>query len=374
MYRLSSKDLSDILNLINFCRSYLKNRGKIKDILSELLKLFRSNDAVFFSGNRDLNGIDWVNSFSLHGDRLYLAQYANYYWRYDPLYQTQFCPMPIKPVFKTDDIISYSKMAKLEYYNDFLRPQNQLGELIVRLCSGKKFFGVIALQRSKEQPHFDNRDIQKARILVPHLINTFETTNWLSKIDEERKLLEQWLESQSEGIILLDSELRPLYYNSRAKRVCLFLSGMTMEALHNAESVDISIPSVIIKDCMSLVRPFEGDSLPGNHRIINTEHGKRYYLKYSLISSLLQEKFVSCFVVFLKNLTRPSNGAEEVLSGKCRLSRREEAIAQYAGIGLTNKEIAEKLSISPFTVQNHLKSIFKKTGVKNRTQLANLVQ
>jgi DNA-binding NarL/FixJ family response regulator len=56
------------------------------------------------------------------------------------------------------------------------------------------------------------------------------------------------------------------------------------------------------------------------------------------------------------------------------LSAREEIIAQYVGMGLKNKEIAEKLYISPFTVQNHIKNIFDKTGLKNRTQLANLVQ
>lgn len=377
MNRLSRKDINDVLHLISFCRLSLKTRENFKDLLAEILKVFRSNDAIFFSVSQDLNDlsrVDSVNSYSLYGDKAYLVQYANYYWRYDPLYQTQFYPKPIKPVFKTDDIIPYSQMVKLKYYDDFLRPQNQLGELVIRLCSNKKFLGAISLQRSKEQPRFDNRDIQKAAILVPHLLNAFETADWLSNIDEKRILLESWLESRSDGIILLDAELQPLYYNSMAKRICQCLSGMAAEALHNTDGEDISLPSVIIKDCMSLGRPFEDGSPPGNHvhRIINAKNNKRYYIKYSLISSPSQVPSAPGFVVCLEDIDRPGRVTEEVLAEKYGLSRQEASVAQYTGIGLTNKEIAEKLFISPFTVQNHLKSIFEKMEVKNRTQLANL--
>ena len=37
--------------------------------------------------------------------------------------------------------------------------------------------------------------------------------------------------------------------------------------------------------------------------------------------------------------------------------------------GLTNTETAKRLYISQHTVENHLKAIFRKLGVKNRTSL-----
>ena len=135
MYSLTKYDYNETLDLINCCISCLKNSGRPEDILYSILKSFAADQAVFLSATHNDKGIDLANSYALCDDRSYLNQYAEYFWRYDPLYQMQFCPTPDNLVFKTDDIIPYSQMVKLEYYNSFLRPQNLLGELIIRLYS-----------------------------------------------------------------------------------------------------------------------------------------------------------------------------------------------------------------------------------------------
>jgi transcriptional regulator EpsA len=50
------------------------------------------------------------------------------------------------------------------------------------------------------------------------------------------------------------------------------------------------------------------------------------------------------------------------------LSAREREIIGRLSCGNTNSDIAEALEISPFTVKNHLKRIFRKIGASNRTQ------
>jgi DNA-binding CsgD family transcriptional regulator len=51
------------------------------------------------------------------------------------------------------------------------------------------------------------------------------------------------------------------------------------------------------------------------------------------------------------------------------LTGREKEIAQLAAGGLTNREIGERLYISPNTVKTQLKSIFEKLDVNWRTLL-----
>ena len=52
------------------------------------------------------------------------------------------------------------------------------------------------------------------------------------------------------------------------------------------------------------------------------------------------------------------------------LSPQELQVAQLAGQGLSNREIAERLFLSHRTVGSHLYRIFPKLGVTHRAQLA----
>ncbi|WP_170128184.1 response regulator transcription factor [Alkalibaculum bacchi] len=52
-----------------------------------------------------------------------------------------------------------------------------------------------------------------------------------------------------------------------------------------------------------------------------------------------------------------------------RLTVRECDTALLAQKGLNNKEIAEMMFVSEATVKFHLKSIYKKLGIRSRVQL-----
>lgn len=51
------------------------------------------------------------------------------------------------------------------------------------------------------------------------------------------------------------------------------------------------------------------------------------------------------------------------------LSAREREVAYFAAEGASNKELADRLSLSTRTVENHMSSVFSKLGVLNRLEL-----
>ena len=55
------------------------------------------------------------------------------------------------------------------------------------------------------------------------------------------------------------------------------------------------------------------------------------------------------------------------------ITSREQVIIDGICQGLSNKEIAQRLTLSPYTVKTHLNNIFKKFNVTNRSKLAALV-
>jgi DNA-binding NarL/FixJ family response regulator len=53
-----------------------------------------------------------------------------------------------------------------------------------------------------------------------------------------------------------------------------------------------------------------------------------------------------------------------------RLSETERRIATLVAVGRTNEEVGERLFLSPKTVEWSLTKIFRKLGVRTRTELA----
>lgn len=56
-------------------------------------------------------------------------------------------------------------------------------------------------------------------------------------------------------------------------------------------------------------------------------------------------------------------------SGKPLLSRREQDVVRGIAEGMTNREIAERLELSPHTVKNHVRGIFDRLGVSSRVEV-----
>ncbi|WP_316525475.1 helix-turn-helix transcriptional regulator [Kitasatospora brasiliensis] len=54
------------------------------------------------------------------------------------------------------------------------------------------------------------------------------------------------------------------------------------------------------------------------------------------------------------------------------LSQREEEIARLVGRGMTNRQVAKELGVSPHTVNFHLRSIFRKLSISTRVTLGQI--
>ena len=59
-------------------------------------------------------------------------------------------------------------------------------------------------------------------------------------------------------------------------------------------------------------------------------------------------------------------------STRGQLTIQELQIARFVAQGLSNREVAAQLFLSPRTIAFHLRNVFRKLGISSRTQLARL--
>jgi DNA-binding CsgD family transcriptional regulator len=59
-------------------------------------------------------------------------------------------------------------------------------------------------------------------------------------------------------------------------------------------------------------------------------------------------------------------------STRAELTEQELQIARFVSEGLTNREVAAQLFLSPRTIDFHLRNVYRKLGIKSRTALARL--
>ncbi|MFF8380150.1 AAA family ATPase [Streptomyces sp. NPDC015661] len=76
----------------------------------------------------------------------------------------------------------------------------------------------------------------------------------------------------------------------------------------------------------------------------------------------------------LADRTRPAPPRDDATGGRLAvLTPREREISALVAEGLTNQAVADRLCLSPRTVESHVARVYRKTGVETRAGLASLV-
>ena len=79
-------------------------------------------------------------------------------------------------------------------------------------------------------------------------------------------------------------------------------------------------------------------------------------------------------LAILQTVTALPDRCLDALAASYAFSPREEEVARLLREGLTANDIADRLSLSPYTVRDHLRRMYRKTGTSSRRDLLGLLQ
>ncbi len=358
MAGLGERDLREVLRVSRMvleCRTTDELR---KEALHHLQDFFDCEKSTFFLAGPSGRGLDYDAVVFRGFDGSFLEQYAEYFHRFDPYNRALDWG---QGVVTTRQIVSFRELMRSEYYNEFLRPQSIHYQMAIVLRSRKTFLGAMAFLRPRDAFDFSEEDKAKAELIVPFISETLVRMIDLERSTPWRVMMEAAPDLFPKNILLLDRDMQIVHVSDSARAL--------IDRSDRGEGAGV-LESVRNRcTCIQREMPYSPPRGIGEERFeVSAPSGHTVSI---LIRPVPEPGTRACFVIFLQ-----TGDAAAAIPHRLRalgLSPRECEVSFLVGRGLTNADIAQKLSISRYTVENHLKAVYEKLGLRNRTSLAHLL-
>jgi DNA-binding CsgD family transcriptional regulator len=365
MGSVSHRDVRDVLDVTRKFFDYKEVDELRKNVLGLLDPLFCTDRGNFFLTSDLEERLDLKSIVNTGIEGKYIDQFRQHYHKWDPFVRSLSCCQ--SDVYTTEQLLPYEDLRKTKYYNEFLKPQKIHSQIVIYLRSAKHLLGVVALFRPPAQEVFSETDRIKAEMMVPYLTAALEKTIVSDQVAQKELIINSIASGvPSKGIVVLNENLEKVYINETARDI---LSAMTEN--HEKKGQEARLPELLQRRCEECVRStpdgMTGDR-KGEYSLSVEVAGRNVLLHMRLVHSPPKNPFL---ILFLEPDERSVPFAKRLV--EAGLTRRELEVVSLVCQGLSNAAISEKLFISEYTVWNHLRSIFEKVGVRNRTSLAHLI-
>ncbi|WP_010491125.1 LuxR C-terminal-related transcriptional regulator [Paenibacillus elgii] len=245
------------------------------------------------------------------------------------------------------------QLEKSARYREVLLPAGFHDELRAALVYEGACWGYLTLFRHTDRPFFQEEERKFISSLVSSIAFQLRKTS-LALPPEEIA----WME-EGPGILVLSDRFATVSSNTAADR--------WLAQLRQWERIDDrTLPRPIRAVCSrALWEPAAAGERTSPAKVcIRLPQGPYLTIRASRLSGTS----TAAQLAVLFEPAKPSDMLP-LIAEAYGLSEREKQILDQLVRGLSTKELARSLHISPYTVQDHLKSIFEKTGVKSRREL-----
>jgi DNA-binding CsgD family transcriptional regulator len=180
------------------------------------------------------------------------------------------------------------------------------------------------------------------------------------------------------GILIFMAGGEPLYINAEAREVLLSM-GIKGHSTRQQQETAVSIPETVTNLCNQLKRMVSsnkpeltgsGPARTPSILALSSTGTDVYSFRAFFLSNNHYNPSGGGYILVLVERASPSKKINVQKAAKIfRLSRRETEVLELVLQGLKNKEIAPRLCVCVYTIEDHIKKIMKKMQVGNRTSI-----
>ncbi len=238
-------------------------------------------------------------------------------------------------------------------FRDLLTPAGLGPELRSAFVADGTTWGALILVRRAGQPEFEDREVELLAGASPLFARAVRRGLVAEACSSPPSL------PDAPGVIELDAAGCLIRASSSAEPLLAELSGSTAEA--GVRSASTQAIASATRSAVAAASGADG-ALPSI--AVKTPAGTWLVLH----GGLLGDVYSGDIAVFIQR-AHPTLVAPLLLKAY-GLTAREQEVTQLMLRGATTIQAAQRLSISPYTVTDHIKSIFEKTGARTRGELS----
>ncbi len=232
-------------------------------------------------------------------------------------------------------------------HRELKRPNGFEDELRAALVGDSGTWGAISLLRETGRAHFEPAEVGLLASLVPHLAEGLRRAILVTALSGASA------EDPGVGLILLDSDNLIEVANPAARR--------WLDELGAETRLPVAIQAVAARARTAATGGRGGDATARAR--VQTPSGQWLVARGSMLGDSPDARPA----VILEPARSPE--LAPLIADAYGLTERERRVTQLVAQGHLTRGIADKLHLSPYTVQDHLKSVFEKVGVSSRGEL-----
>ncbi len=245
------------------------------------------------------------------------------------------------------------ELERSQRYREILAPLALGDELRAVLITGGTCWGFMCMHRDQSSPHFTLAEAAYLARLTPHLAQGLRKALLLESAAAIHA-------SDEPGLLLLAEDLSVVAITPVAEH---WLAQVAEADWPRRQALPLAV-SAVVGRMLALERGNDAQ-LDLTPRVrLRTASGHWLVLHASRLSGRSAQGQIA--VIF--EVARPAEIAPLIVQ-IYDLSKRESEVMQLVVRGLSTAEISETFHISSNTVQDHLKAIFEKVGVRSRREL-----
>jgi DNA-binding CsgD family transcriptional regulator len=275
-----------------------------------------------------------------------------------------------------EHLVPESELVKTGLYTDWLQPQHLHHRLCAVLSRERATAIFLEVMRPREGSRFDQHDIERCRLLLPHLQRMLRMRHRIAELETERDAALQTLDHLPWGVVLVDRRGNRLVANRCAQEILLAGDGLTLQG--GTLRAVLADETARLERLLSSALNGIGDRAPGASDTLSiTRPPGSHPLSVRVIPLHTKQETrmdrVPAAAVFISDPDMPLDSNEQHLRELYALTAVEARLAAWLSRGKSVDEAAGAMGVTVNTARAYLKRIYHKTGVRRQSELVRLL-